>query len=159
MTGFCLARVHFFDFHGTFCGGHAGQTLPGECYWYNKKIVYQVGIRLHLMAVLPAGILACLQFVPVLRHKWILFHRLNGYLVVLLAMAGNVGALMIARHAVGGTVETQAGVGFLFTLTTGSLGLAWYNIKKLQIDQHRAWMLRAWFYVSGIDLCELCAVT
>jgi hypothetical protein len=148
MTGFCLARLRSLDFHGAFCGGTVGGTLPGECYWYRKKVVYQIGIRLHLIAILPAGILACLQFIPVVRRKWIIFHRLNGYLVVLLALAGTAGALMIARHAVGGTVETQAAVGFLAILTTGSLVLAWYNIKKLQIDQHRAWMLRAWFYVS-----------
>ncbi len=56
---------------------------------------------------------------------------------------------MIARKAFGGTVATQALVGTLAIGTTVGLGLAYYNIKRLQIDQHRAWMLRTWFYVSA----------
>ena len=31
--------------------------------------------------------------------------------------------------------------------TTIAYVLAWINIKRLQIDQHRAWMMRAWSYV------------
>lgn len=76
-----------------------------------------------------------------------LFHRINGYIVILLALTANAGALVIARKAFGGTVATQALVGVLFILTTGALGLAYYGVKRLQIDQHRAWMLRTWFYV------------
>jgi hypothetical protein len=54
---------------------------------------------------------------------------------------------MIAREAFGGTLATQSWIGALFILTTIGLGLAIYNVKMLQIDQHRAWMLRTWFYV------------
>jgi uncharacterized membrane protein len=74
-------------------------------------------------------------------------HRINGYIIVLLALIANVGAIMIAREAFGGTMATQSWVGALFILTTVGLGLAIYNVKMLQIDQHRAWMLRTWFYV------------
>ena len=54
---------------------------------------------------------------------------------------------MIARHAFGGTLATQALIGTLVILTTVGLTLAYYNIKRLQVDQHRAWMIRTWFYV------------
>ena len=54
---------------------------------------------------------------------------------------------MIARHAFGGTLATQAGVGLLVIATTLGLSMAYYNIKRLQIEQHRAWMLRTFFYV------------
>lgn len=54
---------------------------------------------------------------------------------------------MITREAFGGTLATQAFAGTLFILTTVGLALAYYNIKRLQIDQHRTWMLRTWFYV------------
>lgn len=97
-----------------------------------------------------AGLLVVLQFVPAVRYKAILFHRMNGYIIVLLAVLANVGALMIAREAFGGGVATQAWIGLLATLTFVGLGLAYYNVKRLQIDQHRAWMLRTWFYVSMI---------
>jgi hypothetical protein len=53
---------------------------------------------------------------------------------------------MIARRAFGGGVETQAAVGSLVILTTISGAMVYYNIKRLQIEQHRAWMLRAMFY-------------
>jgi uncharacterized membrane protein len=89
-----------------------------------------------------------LQFTPAIRHKFRLIHRINGYIIILLALIANVGAIMIAREAFGGTTATQSWIGALFILTTVGLGLAYYNVKVLQIDQHRAWMLRTWFYVS-----------
>jgi hypothetical protein len=54
---------------------------------------------------------------------------------------------MIARRAFGGDMAVQIAVGLLGTGTIISTALAYYNIKRLQIDQHRAWMLRTWFYV------------
>jgi hypothetical protein len=55
---------------------------------------------------------------------------------------------MVARHAFGGSLATQAWVGYLSIISIIALLLAVYNIKRLQIDQHRAWMLRAWAWVS-----------
>jgi uncharacterized membrane protein len=100
-----------------------------------------------LMYLPAAGLLVILQFTPAIRQKWRLVHRINGYIIVFLALIANAGAIMIAREAFGGTLATQSWVGALFILTTVGLGLAIYNIKMLQIDQHRAWMLRTWFYV------------
>jgi len=97
-----------------------------------------------------ASLLVVLQFTPAIRQKWRLVHRINGYIIVLLALIANAGAIMIAREAFGGTMATQSWVGALFILTTVGLGLAIYNVKMLQIDQHRAWMLRTWFYVRLI---------
>lgn len=47
-------------------------------------------------------------------------------------------------------MDVQMGVGVLSIAFISSLALALYNVKRLQIEQHRAWMLRAWFYVSGL---------
>jgi len=55
---------------------------------------------------------------------------------------------MLLEHTFGGTLAVKSGGGLLVIMFLGSLGLAYYNIKKLQIEEHRAWMLRAWFYVS-----------
>ena len=57
---------------------------------------------------------------------------------------------MICRVAFGGGLDTQSGVGVLVILTTVSIAMAYYNIKRLQIDQHRAWMLRFVFYMGTI---------
>ena len=78
------------------------------------------------------------QFVPLIRYKLPVFHRINGYVILVLVFTSNVGALMIARKAFGGSLETQAGIGTLVILTTISVLMAYVNIKRLQIDQHRA---------------------
>jgi hypothetical protein len=148
LTGFCLARLQYFNYHGIFCGGGRGGASPGECYYYLYSYE-KIGMILHLAGIIPAGLLACVQFVPVIRHKAILFHRINGYIILLLAIVGTAGALMVARHTFGGGVEIQTGVGFASIMFLGSLGVSYYNIKRLQLEQHRAWMLRAWFYVRN----------
>jgi uncharacterized membrane protein len=127
----------------------APESAPGAWYWYHKGHE-RVGISLHLGTVLPSGLLAVLQFIPTIRQKFRHFHRINGRIILLLLVASNAGALMIARHSFGGTVETQTGIGFLVIMTTISGTLATYNIKQLQIEQHRAWMLRLWFYLGSI---------
>ncbi|KAF3807536.1 hypothetical protein GCG54_00011933 [Colletotrichum gloeosporioides] len=150
MVGFILARLMFFDFKGIFCNpDHRSGALPGECYYYQSG-TGRIGIVMHLAGVLPGGFLACLQFVPVIRHKAILFHRLNGYLVLLLSIVGIIGVFMIARRTFGGGVSMQTAVGGGSVMFLGALGLAIYNVKKLQIEQHRAWMLRAWVYAGFI---------
>lgn len=88
------------------------------------------------------------QFVPIIRHKLILFHRINGYIIITLVLISNAGALMIARRSFGGALGTQAAVGLLVIGTTVAIAMAYYNIKRLQIDQHRAWMLRAMIWLG-----------
>ncbi|KAK3346069.1 hypothetical protein B0T25DRAFT_592393 [Lasiosphaeria hispida] len=92
--------------------------------------------------ILPGAILACCQFVPLIRHKAIIVRRINGYIVILLSLARTTGVL-ITRHAAGESLETQAGLGLLSIMFVTSLILAFINTKRLQIEQHRAWMLRA----------------
>ena len=87
---------------------------------------------------------------PVIRHRFILYHRVAGYVILFLVLLSDTGALMIANHAFGGDYATQVAVGLLVIITTISLVLAYINIKRLQIDQHRAWMLRAWVYFGSI---------
>ena len=55
---------------------------------------------------------------------------------------------MVMRRAFGGSLSTQIFVVALAAMTIASVTLAYVNIRRLQIDQHRAWMLRTWFYVS-----------
>ncbi|OGM48735.1 hypothetical protein ABOM_002018 [Aspergillus bombycis] len=141
--GFTLARLEFLDF-STFCDNAA----PGECFYY-KGSGY-VGLYLHLGCILPAAFLAFFQFIPAIRYKVILFHRINGYIIILLVLLSHVGTFMIARHAFGGLIPTQAAIGLLVIISTCAIGMAYYNVKRLQLEQHRAWMLRAFFYMGCI---------
>ncbi|KAK5136639.1 hypothetical protein LTR08_002653 [Meristemomyces frigidus] len=126
-----------------------GLKPGGEAFWYSQPL-FHTGLILHLSCILPSGALATLQFLPVLLNKALLFHRLNGYLIILLLLLSNVGALMIARRAFGGTLASQSGVATLALATTTSATLSYYHIKRLQIHLHRAWMLRCWFYAGAI---------
>lgn len=145
LMGFVLARFMYLDHYGNFC------RTPGigECYWYTRGIS-EIGIRMHLAAILPAGFLVCFQFVPAIRHKALLVHRVNGYVILILSVVSTVGAFMTTRHAFGGGMEIQLGAGVCGIAFMVSMVLAYVNIKRLQIEQHRAWMLRGWFYVSLI---------
>jgi Predicted membrane protein (DUF2306) len=157
MLGFSLARLSFLNISGNASSSFAKGSAPGEWYHYRQGF-YRVGITLHLAACLPAGFLMIWQFVPVIRHKFLIFHRINGYVVILLTFISNAGALMICRHSFGGGLDTQSAVGTLVILTTVSICMAYYNIKRLQIDQHRAWMLRAMFYMGVIITLRLIMV-
>ncbi|KAF2995208.1 hypothetical protein E8E13_001348 [Curvularia kusanoi] len=154
LFGFTLARFMYLDFNGRFCPtnttGGGNSAAPGECYYYNTFTRDRVGIMLHLSGILPASVLVCAQFTPVIRHKWIVIHRISGYLALLLYVVSLVGALMIAHMAFGGGLDIQACVGLVGIGVLGCFGVGVVNVKRLQIEQHRAWMLRGWFYAGSI---------
>ncbi|KAK2802237.1 hypothetical protein FQN50_007417 [Emmonsiellopsis sp. PD_5] len=145
LLGFTLARLEYLSIGNRYRKGSA----PGE-WFYQHAGFRRVGITLHLGTILPCAILVIFQFIPAIRHAVITFHRINGYIIILLFLTSNAGALMIIRHAFGGGLEIQLGLGLLVVLTTISIALAYYNIRRLQIDQHRAWMLRTMVYMGSI---------
>jgi hypothetical protein len=57
---------------------------------------------------------------------------------------------MIADRSFGGALSTQAWIGALSVAFLTALGLAIYNIRMKQIEQHRAWMIRAWVWAGSI---------
>jgi uncharacterized membrane protein len=144
MVGFCLARLPYLNIDHL-----KDHIAPGEWYWYQKGL-HRVGIRIHLATILPAGLLMVLQFVPNIRRRAMAFHRINGKIVIALVIASNAAALLAARRSFGGDLAIQAAIGLLAIATTMGLALAYYNIRLLQIDQHRAWTLRTMFYLGSI---------
>ena len=132
----------------------AVELNPGDWFWFHAGTL-RVGFLLHLACMLPVGLLIIPQFIPRIRRKFILFHRVNGYTIIILSLGGNVGALLIARRAFGGSLASQSVTGLLVIMSTFGLGLAWYNIRCLQIDQHRAWMLRSAFWIGSIVTTRL----
>lgn len=132
-----------------FVGNLGGRFAPGEWYWFRQPF-YKVGIVLHLATILPCGFLAVFQFVPAIRYKYISIHRLNGFVVYTLLSLAIVGALMIARRAMGGVPSSQAAIVVMAALSTTSACLAWYNIRfRRRIDLHRRWNIRTAFYVGS----------
>jgi hypothetical protein len=149
MLGFTLAKLSNLSIDGSSPGSFKSEAAPGEWYYLSHGIS-RFGITLHLVTVLPSGLLMVWQFVPFIRKRYYTFHRINGYTVILLILLSNIGAMMIARRSFGGGLDVQSAVGSLVLLSTTSLALAMWNIWRLQIDQHRAWMLRAVFYMGTI---------
>ncbi|KAM0722440.1 hypothetical protein Q7P37_001881 [Cladosporium fusiforme] len=143
MLGFCLARAPYLAFDTVF----KREAAPGE-WFYIRLPFYRAGFIIHLASVIPAGILAAVQFTPVLRYKALIVHRINGYVIFLLITLANVTGLMIARRTFGGTIETQTFVGVLAIATTTCMIISYINIKRLNIALHRAWMLRCWAYLG-----------
>lgn len=142
--GFCAARAMYLNFYGIY---FPAKVISGEEEWQNLDgSRYKVAIIMHLITVIPIGFLLPWQFLPVVRHKLMLFHRLNGYLLLTLLLGANISAMIMADKALGGTIETRCLIGVLAIVSVGSGLMAYINIKRLQIDQHRAWMLRCWGY-------------
>ncbi|KAF8761191.1 hypothetical protein RHS01_00290 [Rhizoctonia solani] len=131
MFGFALARYMYLN-----PSIMLNNIAPGEGYWFHRG-VYRVGIILHVAVTLTAGIIAVTQFIPIIRYKSIIVHRILGYIALFLLVIGVASALAIMRP------------------TLISALLAWINIKRLQIDQHRKWMLRTWFYAGSIITVRL----
>jgi hypothetical protein len=149
LLGFALSRLMYLNIDGILCSktpSHGAGAVPGECYYY-KSGIGRAGIVMHLGGILPASILVVLQFVPAIRHKMLLFHRINGYGVIFLASVGTLGAFMIARNSFGGGLDVQTHIGLSGLIFVSCLALSYYNIRRLQIEQHRAWMLRGWVTV------------
>ncbi|KAL7619497.1 hypothetical protein AAE478_010037 [Parahypoxylon ruwenzoriense] len=157
LFSFSLVQLRYLDFFGIFCGGSASgdgadidAAAPGECFYYLQPGRYQIGMILHLACILPAGLMSFVQFIPGVRRRAIGFHRVNGYIVVALSVLGTIGCLIIARRAMGGSIDTQAMVGLESIIFLGSLALGCIYGSRRQIEKHRAWMLRAWVYAAAI---------
>jgi Predicted membrane protein (DUF2306) len=150
LMGFVIARFEFYNFNGIFLKS----THPSDAVIFSHGIK-RIGIIIHLACILPAGLLACFQFVPAIRYKFILFHRINGYVIILLFLIANAAAYIIIPTSAGGGTAAHVALGLLATGTTITNFLAYYNIKRLQIDQHRAWMLRTWFYAGSVISLDL----
>lgn len=144
--GFCASRAMYLDYDGTY----KDAKVPIGDWEYQSHGRGRVGMLMHLAAVIPIGFLLPWQFLPIIRYKFILFHRINGYLLILLLFVCDTGAILVGPGALGGTIETRLLIGVLTISTVGSAVLAYVNIKRLQIDQHRAWMLRCWAYAFNI---------
>lgn len=148
VTHFALARISGIDVDGVLCA-QRGRSVPGECFfWQGEEMLAKASMVLHIGTILPASVLAMLQFVPYLRRRALRFHRVNGYLTLLLSGLGVFSGLVITRNAFGGTLELQSAMILSSIMFLTCLCLAVYYVKRLDIEKHRAWMLRAWAVVS-----------
>ncbi|KAF8428979.1 hypothetical protein EV426DRAFT_631166 [Tirmania nivea] len=129
MIGFVLARFSYIKVS-------KDNVAPGQWYWYHRDF-YKIGLTLHLAAILPAGFLCVFQFIPKIRHAYLMAHRINGYIIYLLLIVGVFGAAMLTRRTLGGSFGAQLCNSCLTIMTLTSAGLAYYNIRRLRIITDR----------------------
>ncbi|KAG8730216.1 hypothetical protein FRC10_002977 [Ceratobasidium sp. 414] len=144
MLGFALARFMYLHVPTL-----KTSRAPGEGH-YTLQGIYKPALLVHIGTILPAGIFAITQFIPQIRYKALIMHRVIGYVTLFLLLIGTVTGFILGRRTFGGDIAIQTGVVFLGVLVLVSASLAYYSIKQLQIDQHRKLMLRTWFYAGSI---------
>ncbi|KAF2221010.1 hypothetical protein BDZ85DRAFT_178635, partial [Elsinoe ampelina] len=150
LAAFSLSRLPYLALTSRF----RPSSIPGE--WFHLRSGHRrAGILLHLIGVLFGSLLAVHQFTPVLRRKYPLVHRVVGHVAILLFLVGNAGAFMILDTSVGGTLAMRTWTGLVGAGTTVAVGLAYVNVRRRQIDLHRAWMLRTWGWAGNIITLRL----
>ncbi|KAI1275391.1 hypothetical protein F5Y07DRAFT_369899 [Xylaria sp. FL0933] len=148
---FSAISLRYLYFESVFCGPKRGGALPGECFYFLRSKVVRLGIEAHLWCVLPAGILAGFQFIPAVHRPPLLrIHRVIGYSSIILALVGSLAALPLIRHAFGGDLASQASTGLLLVLFVVAQIAGYVCIKRRNIQDHRRWMLRSWFYAGSV---------
>ena len=135
---------------------HLGQNPPGQDAFGIRYLQHPVITILHIVPGLLFLTLAPLQFVSLIRRRRITLHRRLGWVLVSCAIVSGLFALMAAFRfpAFGGaTTETAAavfGVLFLFCVIR-----AVRHIRRREIAQHRAWMIRAFALALGAATVRL----
>lgn len=141
---FFVARIHYI-----FPGG-LSKNLDRSEYYEFRNPLNKLFLWLHLASVLPAALLAVIQFIPRVRTRAMSFHRTSGKVVNTLVFVSTLSAWGIERVSFGGDIRTQA-AGYVFgMMVLWSTVVSWKAIRRLQIDEHRAWLIRSWGYQMSI---------
>ncbi|KAF8592833.1 hypothetical protein BDV93DRAFT_462291, partial [Ceratobasidium sp. AG-I] len=144
VVAFLVTRIHFL-----FPGGISKNLDRSEYYQFriplNKFLLW-----LHLASILPAALLAVIQFIPRVRARAMSFHRTSGKVVNILTFVSTLSAWAIERVSFGGDLGTQSAGYVIGVMVLWSTVISWKAIRRLQIDEHRIWIIRAWGYQMSI---------
>ncbi|KAK0493489.1 hypothetical protein EDD18DRAFT_1405117, partial [Armillaria luteobubalina] len=115
-------------------------TVPGEWFWFSKN-GFKVAYPMHVYLSIIGGIFVLLQFIPAIRRRAVLLHRLNGYFVLLCLIPANVCGSIAGYRSFGGEINAQSayytlGIGIIFCFAAGL-----FNVKS-NTREHRRWMIR-----------------
>lgn len=147
----------FFIFRIPYTFPNALQTKLLRSEYYSFRIpLNKLFLWLHLITVLPSGLLAVFQFVPGIRARAMSFHRTAGKIINVLAFVSTACAWGMARVSYGGDLTIQAGTYLVGVMILWSTVASWRAIRRLQIDEHRIWLIRAWSYQTCIMTLRLC---
>jgi hypothetical protein len=114
------------------------KTTPGEWFWYRQPL-FKPNIFIHIYTSIFTGLFAGFQFMPAVRRRAIMFHRMNGYFVLLMVVPSTICGCIVARRAFGGEINVQSAFYTAGSLTVYSAYMGYTN--KHQTRKHRKWML------------------
>ncbi|KAG8743525.1 hypothetical protein FRC10_011916 [Ceratobasidium sp. 414] len=144
MTAVFVIRVPWLFPNGLKLGQSTGE-------YYHFRIPLNTALLwTHLASVLPAGLLATTQFVPRIRARAIGFHRNAGKMINVLSFVSAITGFGMARVSFGGDLAIQSSLYCLSAMTLWSVIKSWTAIRRLQIDEHRTWIIRAWSYQMAV---------
>ncbi|KAG8947227.1 hypothetical protein FRC00_009239, partial [Tulasnella sp. 408] len=121
--------------------------LLWEWFWYRQKL-YKPNIFIHIYLSIIAGFMAVFQFIPAIRRRKMILHRLNGYMTLILLIPGTIAGGIVGRRAFGGSPSTQSAYYTATFLTVGAALTGYSKVRETR--KHRKWMLRAVTYVSSV---------
>ncbi|CAE6439783.1 unnamed protein product [Rhizoctonia solani] len=145
LLGFCLSRLMMLAPSNVI-----HKTVAGEWYWY-RQALYKPNIFMHIYMSIVGGILASLQFIPIIRRKKMIIHRINGWIVFLTLGVGSVAGSIVARRAFGGDLNSEAAyytLGFMIG-PSAMLGVFFARF-RVNVALHREWMLRTVSYSGSV---------
>ncbi|KAJ7176390.1 hypothetical protein C8R43DRAFT_872881 [Mycena crocata] len=140
LVGFCLARSPSMNPERT------PTVLPPDTVF--SIPTFKINLFIHIYLSTIGGIFAVLQFLPVIRRKMVIIHRLNGYGVIFCLIVGNISGAIVARRSFGGEINAQSGYYILGLMIAFSGCMGVYNVKK-DTRRHREWMLRMVVYFAA----------
>ncbi|KZP27453.1 hypothetical protein FIBSPDRAFT_731068 [Athelia psychrophila] len=119
------------------------KTIPGkacsEWFWYRQDL-YKPCIMLHIYLSIISGIFVVFQFLPAIRRRSMILHRINGYMSLILLVPSTITGSIVARRAYGGELNSQSAFWTIGIMTIFSAAVGILNVKKTRV--HRKWMLR-----------------
>ncbi|QRV98960.1 hypothetical protein RhiJN_26979 [Ceratobasidium sp. AG-Ba] len=122
------------------------ETVPGEWYWYRQPL-FKKCIFVHIYLNIIAGVFAVFQFIPMIRRRNIILHRINGYFVLSTLLPAVITGSVVARRAFGGDINTQAAFYTLGSIIGFAALKGISNVRTTKI--HRKWMLRTVTYTAS----------
>jgi uncharacterized membrane protein len=120
-------------------------TLDPDAFFPEQRAVYLAHITMlmvHIVGAVLALVIGPFQFLPGIRKgRWLKVHRWMGRTYLLGILFGGLGGLYMAQLAFGGIIA-RLGFTSLAILWLFSGYKAYRHIRRKEIDQHRAWMIR-----------------
>ncbi|GAB1519834.1 hypothetical protein RhiTH_002905 [Rhizoctonia solani] len=153
LLGFCISRLMMLAPSNVI-----HKTVPGEWYWY-RQALYKPNIFMHIYMSILGGTLATLQFIPIIRRKMMIVHRINGWVVFLNLGIGSVTGSIVARRAFGGDLNSEAAyytLGFMIG-PAAMLGVFFVRV-RVNVALHREWMLRTVSYSASVITARIITI-